>query len=641
MRLLGKLVLCGTAAVVTAVSGCQAVPGTVQPSAAEPAALPAAITPRTVSTRLPKEALPVNVLAISGKNVLVKGDATYRVSHDSGRTWTTAAFPCLNPDGCNPDTSWRFGRVADGVLINYSADVNRLDAYSLIDNATVGSPYVLPSTQTVVDLTGGRVLLNDSATHSLVVRSLLDGSTRTVSGPDPNVESFLLADGSVLAFADGSGRAWQRIAPDGSATTVFTAAVGTGDILLSGSLASFSNAQASAPGKKPHRYCVVDLLTGAKSCRTGVAKNEQQYALSDKGLLLGRYLNRTQQLYWLAYADGKLAKPKKVATVKAWDFDDSYGAENATPLVATWTDSTTSLLRPKGGSVTKLKLAWAVRPVLPGELALGSSTIVGAVDTHSTGLTWTRSLSATKIGAQKRLGVTGRVAATGSRIALAERDSGKIRFFASGRLVGKANQPETSGGYTFSGGYLLSRPGCRLAPPTEDDDCYSAALLYTATGGHRATPRFTEDISGQLRAVRGGDGSIASRTLKVSNFVRSGQPSFTVELPDPGAGGYYTDIHLWGDWIGATQHLADGTTHPVVVDFRTGEVRTAPEDAHLFDLGKGIAVSALAHSTTLQVWQFTTGATWTVAASSTVVAVDGTRLAYLEGGKLVVADYAG
>lgn len=637
MKLFGKLVLCGTAVAVAALSGCESAPP-VELSAPAPAAVPAAIPAKTVSVKLPTEALPVSVLAVSGKNILVKGDATYRLSHDSGKTWVRAAFPCLNPDGCSPDTSWRFGRVVGGVLGNYSADVNRIDAYSLVTNAVVGSSYTVPADLTVVDLAGGLVLLTNSSTGTFVLHSLLDGTDRPMAVPAGSVNHRVLDDGSVLAGETGAGTTWVRIAPDGSTSTVFSSASGTGDVLVSGNLASF---RLSAGAKKPGTYCVVNVLTAAKSCHAGAARSDFQYALGSTGLLVNRYSARTQQLYWLAYSGGKLGKPKRVATVKAWDFDDQYGVENAKPLVATWTDATTSLLRPKGDGVTRIRLGWATRPVYPADLALGASTIVGAVDTQSTSLTWTRSLGSTKIGSQKRLGVTGRVAASGSRIALAERDSGRIRFFNAGRLVGKANQPEASAGYTFSGGYLLSRPACRLAPPTEDDDCDSAAALYTATGAPRKTPTVTEDISGQFRVVRGGDGSIKSRTLVVSNFVRSGQPSFTVDLPDAGTDGYYTDVRLWGDWIGATQHLSGGTVHPVVANVRTGAVLVGPDSARLLDLGAGIAVSALPHSTTLQVWQFTTGATQTVAAASTVVAVDGTRVAYLKGGKVVVATFAG
>jgi len=139
---------------------------------------------------------------------------------------------------------------------------------------------------------------------------------------------------------------------------------------------------------------------------------------------------------------------------------------------------------------------------------------------------------------------------------------------------------------------------------------------------------------------RGGDHTVSSTTFVVTDFRDATSSPVTIDLPDPGTGGYYTDVRIRGDWIGATQHLADGTIHPVLADYRTNAVTVGAQAAQLLELGDGIAVSALAHTTTLQVWEFTTGATQTLAASSTVVALDGTRLAYTSGGELAVADFA-
>lgn len=647
MKLFGKLAGVGTTVVIASVSaGCLSAPAPPVATATAPASptspatsasrtQPGSITPTEASVTLPREADPVTILGISGTHVLVQGYDRYRISHDSGRTWAIAEFPCANADGCDPSSA-SIGRVADGVVINESSHAGRLDAYSLVTNAGVGTSYAVPPSERVVDKTGGRVLLADAVTSATTVRSLLDGTVRDVAVPTGSAVQKLLADGSVLASTSGTGTSWQRIAPDGATTTVATFERGTGEVLVSGDVALFRISYPAAP-----RYCVVDVLTAARSCQPGSDRDEQLYALSDKGLLVTRYRNGVTQLLWLALADGALAKPKLVGTLEAWNFEQAYGVEDATPMVATWTDSTTSLWRPEGTGVTRLALDWATRPVFPDSLALGSATVVGTVETHSTKLTWARPLDAKGIGTQKRLGAAGRIAASGSRIALAEGDTGRIRFFNAGRLVGTAGQPEATGGYTFSGAHLLARPACRSAVPAEDDDCEQRATLYTATGKIVKTPRFTEDISGEFQVVRGGDGSISSRTLEVSNFVRPGEPSFTVQLPDAGAGGTYTDVRLWGDWIGATQHLADGTMHPVVVNFRTARVLVSVDNAQLRNLGDGIAVGAQADPKMLVVWRFTTGATLQLAASSTAVAVDGTRVAYTRSNSLVVADFAG
>jgi hypothetical protein len=127
----------------------------------------------------------------------------------------------------------------------------------------------------------------------------------------------------------------------------------------------------------------------------------------------------------------------------------------------------------------------------------------------------------------------------------------------------------------------------------------------------------------------------------VTNFRDSSVAPITLDLPDPGADGYYTDVRLTGDWIGATQHRADGTMHPVVANCRTNAVQVGTDDARFLGLGDGIVVSALAHTTTLQVSELATGTTQTLAASSTIVAMDGTRVAYTTDSQVAIADFAG
>jgi hypothetical protein len=347
-----------------------------------------------------------------------------------------------------------------------------------------------------------------------------------------------------------------------------------------------------------------------------------------------------QHLFWLRYSDGTLRRPAEFASVTAWNFDRPYGVTGAAPVVATHTADATYLLRPRGAGAARVRLDWARRPTYPHELALGTSTILGAVDTPGHGLTWTRSLDDGRIGPQRRLGPDGQVAADGTLAALAEADTGRLRFYRSLEPVATARAPEGGAGYSMSGGHLLLRPGCRVLPPSEDDDCESSAALWDATGRSVATPRFTEDLWGDLRVARGGDGSIRSRVLTVSAIAATaGSTTWTVELPEPGEDGYYTGVRLAGDWVGATAHRAGGGPRPVLADYRGSAVKVGTADAVLLGIGDGLAVSRLPGGT-LQVWDLATDTTWTVAASSDVVAVAGTRLAYLAGGDLVVADFA-
>jgi hypothetical protein len=69
-------------------------------------------------------------------------------------------------------------------------------------------------------------------------------------------------------------------------------------------------------------------------------------------------------------------------------------------------------------------------------------------------------------------------------------------------------------------------------------------------------------------------------------------------------------------------------------------VKVGTRAAQLLGLGDGVAVSALAHTTSLQVWEFSSGTTQTLAGSSTVVALECTRQAYTTGSELAVADFA-
>jgi hypothetical protein len=213
--------------------------------------------------------------------------------------------------------------------------------------------------------------------------------------------------------------------------------------------------------------------------------------------------------------------------------------------------------------------------------------------------------------------------------------------YTAGKLVKTFSGSEETSGLTFAGSYLLGRPSCRKAPLQTDDDCDAPARLYTRSGTSLAVPVGTEDAHGSLLVYRGGDHTVSSTTFVVRNFRDATVAPITITLPSPGAGGYYTDVRIRGDWIGATQHLANGTVYPVLANYRTSTVTVGTTSGRLLELGSGIVVSALAHSTTLQVWQPATGATATIKAASSVVAVDGTRVVYVQSGRLVVARFAG
>lgn len=635
---------------VASAAGCTVEP-VASPSASSPSspvgtpappAAPPATTPTVVRAKLPTETMPVRVLAISGEHVLVQGElgvgqSTYRISHDAGRTWAETPFPCANPDGCSvvPPGGDRIGRAVGGVVVGFSHQVNRLNAFSLIDGAEVGTAYTLAAADSVYDLAGGRALLMDSVTGEFTVHSLLDGTDHVLAAPGGSAYR-LLDDGSVLTSDSGSGTTWIRIAPDGSTTPVLGTTRGTGDVLITGEVAWFL---IGGGGGKPPRICAVNIAAGVTSCQHGVTTWDRVYGVGSTGAVIQGYVRGTVTLSWLGYADGRVAKPVKLELAKVWDPGWPYSAENAAPLVSNRATAATTLVRPQGTGVTTLELDWATRPVLPSQLALGSDTLLGSGRTHSSRLSWTRSLSATQLGTQRRLGDDGDIAASGSRWTLFT--GGTIRLYAGGRPVGSFDAPMEGSSLTFAGKYLFARPWCRTKPLQTDEDCDPSEMLYSSTGKRLAIPAATEDAHGDLLVSRGGDGRVSSPTFIVTDFRDTGVAPITVNLPDPGTDGYYADVRLVGDWIGATQHLADGSVHPVLANFRTSRILVGTENARFLALGDGIAVSVLARATTLQVWEFATGATQTLAASSTVVAVDGRRLAYTTGSEVAVADFGG
>lgn len=655
MRLSGKLgACCATLVMIVSTLGCTQGPlGSPTPttsaspiptasSTPSPSRTATPTAPIVVQARLATESMPVRILAMSGEHVLVQGDliagpAIYRISHDSGRTWADASFPCADVDGCDvvPPGSNRVGRTVGGVVTAYAQKAGRLDAYSLPDNAPVGSPYSLRFGEDVYDMAGGLALLLNSVTGAYSVHSLLDGTDRAVVLPQGSAHR-LFDDGSVLVSQTGAGKTWLRVAPDGSTATVFASARGTGDVFVNGNVVwlQFSG------GRKPQEYCTADVVTGATSCRTGVTVFDHVYGIGSTGAVIAGFANKRVVRYWLPY-DGRLGAPRTLASMNAWDPGWPYSAEAATPVVAAWTRTASTLVRPAAAGVQVLPLAWAIRAVLPNSLGLGADAVVGSFASHSRSLSWARSLSATAIGNQRRLGGTGDVAASGALWAL-HRLSGGLEVWKNGRVVNTLKGFDETSGLAFAGSALLGRPLCRQAPLDSDDDCEgSAVLAETGTGRPISVPAWAEDAHDSLLVYRGGDHTVSSTTFVVIDYRDATVAPITLDLPDPDTGGYYTDVRIRGDWIGATQHLPDGTMHPVLADFRTARVQIGAENARLLGLGDGIAVSALAHTTTVQVWEFTTGATQTLAAASTVVAVDGTRLAYTSDGALVVADFAG
>lgn len=585
---------------------------------------------KDLTTPLPRHALLPAVVAVSGTHILVRADLSYRVSHNSGKTWAVANVLCPDtyPDTClGRYAETRVGRVAGGVVTTYSQELDRLDAYSLVTDASVGSPYTLSFGESIVDRVGGLVLTQTWPTNAARVHSLLNGSNRDVTLPEDSTAS-LLPDGSLL-IRNGGATTWYRQRVDGTSTPVLTSAPSTSEVVFSG----FSMAYRAST----KTICVLNLDTKAKTCRTLTSKHEYLAALSSTGALTR---GLTASLYWYPISKGALKSPVRLPmSAKALrGYQVAASAENSPMVVAVSAPSTKLKLFKANRSISTTAVSWATRPVVPVSLALTANAVLGGTDSRYTSSPWVRTLTKSKIKPAKKLTGPGQVAASGSRWATS---GSKLRIYDRGKLTVTTGAPE-SDQLTFSGPYLLARPLCRKAPLETDDDCYVSAVLRTAAGKFIATSAVTEDIFGELKVVRTGDRTVKSRTVRISNFVYPSAKATDVELPDLGADGYFTDVRLWGDTVAATAWPGGSAQpYPVVINYRTGQTFTGATGQQLKAFGDGVVVSVAPHGTNIRVWDFVHNTTRTISASAGPVSLDSSRLAYVYNGKLRVTNLTG
>jgi hypothetical protein len=591
---------------------------------------------KDLSTPLPNEPVLLSPVAVSGSHILVQAGNTFRLSHDGGKTWSASAFPCPLAAGCptNPVDASTVGRIASGVMIMHTDSLSRLEAYSLATNTAVGIPYTIPNGSDVADLVGAFALLHDYLANTYTIHSLADGSDRGVTLPSTSSYPSLLDDGSLLVT---QGSSWYRLRADGSLTKVY-ATTASGERHTSGKWASYTTTKVSKPLTT---HCLINLDTATHSCRTSLGRYEHVVSMGSAGILTE--IKGNARFYWYPFQNGKVGAARVVKfAIGKGGYYRQVSSEDGPVIVGNTTSPNSILMLLKSsGKVSYLKLSWAHVPVLPSSLALTKTSVLGWFDTDFNTFSWVRNAS-TSLGAQKRLSAVGAVAASGSRWAVSSTEKDRVRFYDGGRLTKVATGISESSNLILSGPHLLARPLCREAPLVTDDDCSVPASLRRVDGTRLSVPATTEDIFGELMVVRTGDGTIFSRTVKVSNYVDPTQASHTVQLPDPGTGGYLTDVRIWGDWIGATVRAAsDGLGYPVVVNYHTGTTLTGAVKARLLALGDGVAVSVLPHSTTLQVWNLAHNTTQIVAATSKVVALNGSRLAYGTGKKLVIKNLTG
>ena len=595
-----------------------------------------AAAPKDLKLALPTEPVLTTPIAVSGRNLLAAAEeGNYRLSHDSGKHWTKAntPFTCVF---CLGEQS-RIGPVSGGV-VTFSDGEGHLDAYSLVTNARVGTSYKVPDGREVLRLLGGLALLSSPDTGGATVRNLVTGSTREVAPPTGYRAEQLLSDGSVvLSRATGTTHGWIRISPTGGVTTVYTGSSTTTRLeRVSGNLLLFATRSYSAT-----TYCLLTVSTPTSSCRTAPGTEVQAISVSSAGLLVKGARNA---LRWYPIVGGRILASKPVSDVvlRTGFYTPALSVENSYPVIAQRSATSSLLTRlTSGGKTVTVALDWARRPVDVASLALTPTSILGSYAGHSSySHAWWRSADR-KVGAQHQLSMYGVTATTasGSRWATSQ-FMGRLDLYDKARrttsIVGLNDENDTV--VRQSGPFLLAAPHCN--PPIGGDQSCDPLEVLDQTGRRQVTTAEADDIFGTL-AVR----SAGGRTFTVRDFLDATAPVVNIVMPDPGDGSY-ANVMIWGDWISATKRPGEYWADSVVAhNYRTGRTLTAPGHGGLQALGDGFAVYEDYASSQIRVWNFETGKVTVLASTGTAhtdpVATDGSRVAFVKDGSLVVKTVAG
>jgi hypothetical protein len=536
--------------------------------------------------------------------VLVQSGGTFRLSKNSGKSWTRANVYCADPSSCDPIGSGLVGRVVDGVVSLYDdiGEKRNVSAYSLRTNAVIGQPYQAKGEE-VLDMRGALVLLRHGDTADMTIRSLVDQTTRTVPGTAPYRRGRLLADGSVMVHDYNKPGIWDIVSAAGTMSPFISA---DSKPAVSGSVVAFRD--------RAGRLCLVTPAEITPKCRSGLGAFEIAQ-INARGVLI----QHGTKARWLPISKGTLGAPITVrAKLTRDNYQHAVSAESSYPVIAQKTSSGTRLLtlRPNG-RLTVHKLGWALASVLPESLQLTPSTVLGWTGDAKP---WYRSALGV-LGASKTVGTYGPVVASGGRWAVS---GSSIALYDRGKAAGRLKVD--GGPDALSGAQVLVNPSCN--PPLSDPNpTCPTREIYSVTGRKLATIA-ADDIFGDLAVVGGG----SSNAVQVVRYfgATSTIASFTLPAPDTRAG--CTRLKIWGDWVaGRCGLFADA----VAYNYRTGAARISSSHSTTVEaLGDGFAVIRTfdaANDRQLQVWNLADGSTTTLSSVAGTAATDGSRVAYLSG----------
>ena len=149
------------------------------------------------------------------------------------------------------------------------------------------------------------------------------------------------------------------------------------------------------------------------------------------------------------------------------------------------------------------------------------------------------------------------------------------------------------------------------------------------------------DIFGSLVVEQSGDDA----SFTVRDFLDR-KAEVLKALPDPGADSHYLGVAIWGDWVAATRTNGQWWSEVSVThNYRTNRTLTAQGNSSLMALGDGFAIVNDHGSDQVKVWNLATGKVTLLVTTGTKaadpVATDGSRVAFVKGGSLVVKTIAG
>lgn len=613
-----------------------------------PASPAAAAAEREWRTPLTTSRVQTDLVAASGRSILVFAGAGYRLSTDFGATWRVVTPALSGTSGVDhPDY------VADGV----AAFRVRPGKAVLVDLGTGESrPVVLTGTSLgatsnpYVALTDTHALLRDGDN---VVLSPLSFDLVAGTPVTPAWTGLAAAPARTRATTDSwtvdadfayHVRSYGAKGPIGLATDLdpvnLDGTAGPAPFRVAGDLLSYRPLDAGhleyvSRDASALRRCIRDLGKGTSTCRTIARPGRTARVLAEQ---MGGALVVTIGARVLTCTDGpgcRLVRVRLPKGVTSQSTSRPIGDPIA-PLLSLGVSGGGPLYSITASGALVKRSDALTAPKVPAMLGLAATRLIGMDDRAGSGVgmtAWQRPLSAAGIGAEAVLGagVTD-VAASAARVATNGR--GGLALYDRGRKSGRARMSGTLG--TLSGPYPLVSTS-------------SATWVGAPLASLKRLAGTTRDNFGTRLLATSADGS----RLVITDLADAGYRR-ELALPSGSPGSHLVDARLWGDWVGVTYLTdtgTDGSSFSSALSARVldlaapGGSWSAPVPGALTDLGDGLAVVCDLGATrySASAWNLRTGRLTPLegAVRYSYPAVDSGRVAYATASDLVVREIAG